>query len=464
MLPLGVAAPGNVPGGGGRGDGPAVRRRGRGTRKETFPVGGGARVRPAAERMAAVRAVPVRHDRQGGEKREREPSGCGRGHHGIRRRAGPGAGPASEPGRHRRVRARPGRAGGLARRPRSAPPAPARRGGRPGGAAGGDPRRASGAVVDAGRVRGHRPVRRRDRLDVPAGLRRRRRRPAARPGSGGLQAGRRDVLPHRRRPRPPRTPTRGRSRRPPGRRRAHRRLRRRPRLPGRPGRGPPRRGADRLPRHRRGRGRRPGPVAGHDHRARPLRSLRIPRDHRRRRHPRRPPRTPPGRRRPARHRGRPGVPAAAEADGHRLPRRPGILRHPGPGRHPCRHPHHPGFDAAAAETLVREAVTALDTELPAPAPTDVSPVAAWPPFRLTEDEQPAAALLRAAAEEGLKVRAKTAGPSNIGNLLAGEGIAATAGFGVPYEGLHGIDESAHLAELPRVYGVYRRAVLELLGG
>ncbi|MEU6979267.1 MULTISPECIES: M20/M25/M40 family metallo-hydrolase [unclassified Streptomyces] len=124
----------------------------------------------------------------------------------------------------------------------------------------------------------------------------------------------------------------------------------------------------------------------------------------------------------------------------------------------------PGFDAAAAETLVREAVTALDTELPAPAPTDVSPVAAWPPFRLTEDEQPAAALLRAAAEEGLKVRAKTAGPSNIGNLLAGEGIAATAGFGVPYEGLHGIDESAHLAELPRVYGVYRRAVLELLGG
>ncbi|MGW7308634.1 M20 family peptidase, partial [Streptomyces sp. NPDC054835] len=84
--------------------------------------------------------------------------------------------------------------------------------------------------------------------------------------------------------------------------------------------------------------------------------------------------------------------------------------------------------------------------------------------RLTEDEQPAAALLRAAAEEGLTVRAKTAGPSNIGNLLAGEGIAATAGFGVPYEGLHGIDESAHLAELPRVYGVYRRAVLELLGG
>lgn len=60
------------------------------------------------------------------------------------------------------------------------------------------------------------------------------------------------------------------------------------------------------------------------------------------------------------------------------------------------------------------------------------------------------------------MRAKTAGPSNIGNLLAGEGIAATAGFGVPYEGLHGIDERAHLAALPTVYAVYQRAVLDLL--
>ncbi len=124
----------------------------------------------------------------------------------------------------------------------------------------------------------------------------------------------------------------------------------------------------------------------------------------------------------------------------------------------------PGFDAHDAETLVRKAVAELDAELPAPAPTEVTPVAAWPPFRLAEDEQPAAALLGAAAEERLTVRAKTAGPSNIGNLLAGEGIAATAGFGVPYEGLHGIDECAHLAELPAVYSVYQRAVLGLLGG
>ncbi|WP_234021139.1 M20 family metallopeptidase [Streptomyces sp. Tu 6176] len=123
----------------------------------------------------------------------------------------------------------------------------------------------------------------------------------------------------------------------------------------------------------------------------------------------------------------------------------------------------PAFDAHDAETLVRKAVAELDAELPAPKPTEVAPVAAWPPFRLAADEQPAAALLNAAVGAGLAVRAKTAGPSNIGNLLAGEGIRATAGFGVPYEGLHGIDERAHLAELPTVYGVYRQAVLDLLG-
>ncbi|EPH45345.1 M20/M25/M40 family metallo-hydrolase [Streptomyces aurantiacus] len=124
----------------------------------------------------------------------------------------------------------------------------------------------------------------------------------------------------------------------------------------------------------------------------------------------------------------------------------------------------PAFDAHDAETLVRKAVTELDAELPAPKPTEISPVATWPPFRLAEDEQPAAALLGAAVDAGLTVRAKTAGPSNIGNLLAGvgKGIPATAGFGLAYEGLHGIDERARLAELPTVYAVYQRAVLNLL--
>lgn len=88
----------------------------------------------------------------------------------------------------------------------------------------------------------------------------------------------------------------------------------------------------------------------------------------------------------------------------------------------------------------------------------------WPSYRLAEGEQPAAALLGAAAGQGLRVRAKTAGPSNIGNLLAAEGIPATAGFGLPYDGPHGVDELVHLADLPVVHAVYRRAVLDLLTG
>ena len=122
----------------------------------------------------------------------------------------------------------------------------------------------------------------------------------------------------------------------------------------------------------------------------------------------------------------------------------------------------PAFDARAAEHLVRAAAAELDRQLPGPTPTVITQVASWPPYRLTEDEQPAAALLAAATGEGLTVRAKTAGPSNIGNLLAAAGIPATAGFGVRYEGLHGTDERAYLADLPAVHAVYRRAVLRLL--
>ncbi|KUM73297.1 M20 family metallopeptidase [Streptomyces curacoi] len=123
----------------------------------------------------------------------------------------------------------------------------------------------------------------------------------------------------------------------------------------------------------------------------------------------------------------------------------------------------PAFDARAAERLVREAVRELDLRVPAPRATTLTPVASWPPYRLAEDQQPAAALLAAAAREGLSVRPKTAGPSNIGNLLAGEGIPATAGFGVRCEGLHGVDERARLGDLPAVHAVYRRAALSLLG-
>ncbi|PJN32197.1 peptidase dimerization protein [Streptomyces sp. CB02959] len=120
------------------------------------------------------------------------------------------------------------------------------------------------------------------------------------------------------------------------------------------------------------------------------------------------------------------------------------------------------FDGDAAAALVHEAARRVDAEMPGPVPTEVAEVACWPPFRLAPTEEPAAALLRAAGRLGVEVATKTAGPSNIGNLLASHGVPATAGFGVPYEGLHGIDERARLAELPLVYATYHRALLDLL--
>ncbi|MEU8540880.1 M20/M25/M40 family metallo-hydrolase [Streptomyces sp. NPDC048717] len=123
----------------------------------------------------------------------------------------------------------------------------------------------------------------------------------------------------------------------------------------------------------------------------------------------------------------------------------------------------PAFGESEARSLVHAAAANLDRAHPARHATEIDTVACWPPFQLGAGQEPAAALLRAAKEHGLQLRAKTAGPSNIGNLLALHGIPATAGFGVPYEGLHGIDERAHLAELPAVYAVYLRTVLDLLG-
>jgi len=120
------------------------------------------------------------------------------------------------------------------------------------------------------------------------------------------------------------------------------------------------------------------------------------------------------------------------------------------------------FDAAAAEKLLTEAAADLDTAWPAPRPTTVETVTNWPPFHLAGSDQPAAALLDAAATAGLTVRPKVAGPSNIGNYLAGLGIPATAGFGLPYQGLHGTDEKVHLDALPIVQAVYHLAVLRLL--
>lgn len=120
------------------------------------------------------------------------------------------------------------------------------------------------------------------------------------------------------------------------------------------------------------------------------------------------------------------------------------------------------FDADRAMKLLEQAISDLDALVPAPRSTTIETVTVWPPFQLAGDDQPAAALLAGARAAGLSVRTKVAGPSNIGNYLAGLGIPATTRFGLPYRGLHGTDERVCLDALPSVHAAYHYAVLTLL--
>ncbi|MEV7008701.1 M20/M25/M40 family metallo-hydrolase [Streptosporangium sp. NPDC051022] len=122
----------------------------------------------------------------------------------------------------------------------------------------------------------------------------------------------------------------------------------------------------------------------------------------------------------------------------------------------------PGFDDRTAEKSLRDRVTAVDAAWPDTRPTHLEIVTRWPPYRLGDDSELKSALLDAARAVGLAATAKVAGPSNIGNYLAGLGIEATAGFGVDYRGLHGTDERIRVDAIPQVQAAYHRALLSLL--
>jgi succinyl-diaminopimelate desuccinylase len=120
--------------------------------------------------------------------------------------------------------------------------------------------------------------------------------------------------------------------------------------------------------------------------------------------------------------------------------------------------HHTALD------LVRSAAAAVDSGWSGTRPTTVQVTGHWPAFALPEDSALRGALLDAAAATGLRILPKIAGPSSIGNYLAGLGIPATAGFGVDYADLHGTDERIRIDSIPLVHAVYHQALLTLLNG
>jgi len=122
----------------------------------------------------------------------------------------------------------------------------------------------------------------------------------------------------------------------------------------------------------------------------------------------------------------------------------------------------PALDDLAAAALVQQAVASADEAWPGTPPTDVDVTSRWPPYVLPDGSPLREALLNGAARAGLAPVAKVAGPSNIGNYLAGLGIPATAGFGVDYQGLHGTDERIRLDSIPAVQAAYHQALVLLL--
>jgi succinyl-diaminopimelate desuccinylase len=117
----------------------------------------------------------------------------------------------------------------------------------------------------------------------------------------------------------------------------------------------------------------------------------------------------------------------------------------------------PRFDAAAAmrwlEALVETRTTRIET------------VESWPPYIVAESDP----LVRAFHEGGELAFARAVplavcGPSNIGNLLAAQGIPTICGLGVTAENVHGTDECAVLSTIPAAYRGYREGALRFLGG
>ncbi|SHG79583.1 M20 family metallopeptidase [Streptoalloteichus hindustanus] len=123
----------------------------------------------------------------------------------------------------------------------------------------------------------------------------------------------------------------------------------------------------------------------------------------------------------------------------------------------------PTFHSADGARFLERLVAEVDDAWPGTRPTLIQVDTRWPAYALAEDSRLRTALLDAANSAGIEVKAKVAGPSNIGNYLAGLGIPATAGFGVAYIGLHGTDERIQLDTIPTVQAIYHAAALTLLG-
>ena len=117
----------------------------------------------------------------------------------------------------------------------------------------------------------------------------------------------------------------------------------------------------------------------------------------------------------------------------------------------------PAFDAAAATRWLDPMID--------PSTTRIEPVESWPPYLVAETDRLVCAFHAAgAAAWGRPIPVTVCGPSNIGNLLAAQGIPTICGLGVSAEAVHGTDECALIDSIPGAYRGYREGALGFLAG
>ena len=117
------------------------------------------------------------------------------------------------------------------------------------------------------------------------------------------------------------------------------------------------------------------------------------------------------------------------------------------------------FTRVHGEKLLVDLAALLDGSWPATPPTTLTFHESWPAYAL-DSSAPVKNALQAAIEAhlGHVLPAQAAGPSNIGNYLAGLGLESTAGFGVGYNGLHGTNERIEIETISLTQAAYHLAV------
>ncbi|NVI87658.1 M20 family metallopeptidase [Actinomadura sp. BRA 177] len=118
----------------------------------------------------------------------------------------------------------------------------------------------------------------------------------------------------------------------------------------------------------------------------------------------------------------------------------------------------PALAQQDAVDLLHAQAAAVDAAWPETKSTSIDFTTRWPEYALPDSSPLRAALLDGAHAVRLAPTAKIAGPSNIGNYLAGLGVPATAGFGVDHIGLHATDERIRLDTIEPVQAAYQLAL------